>query len=68
MTPLSILVTVGIWVLGQARGSWSAHGVLRVFFAWIVAKLLCSCLCLFDVINELRVMDEKMFNYFLIRK
>jgi hypothetical protein len=33
-----------------------------------VAKLLCSCLCLFDVIVDLHAMDEKAFNDFLIRK
>ena len=26
----------------------------------IMAKLLCSCLCLFDAIVELHVVDEKM--------
>ena len=34
----------------------------------IVAKLLCYCLCLFDVIVELYVVDEKTFNDFLIDK
>ena len=33
-----------------------------------VAKLLGSCLCLFDAINELHAMDGKMFNDFLIRR
>ena len=31
MTPLSILVRVHTWIVGQARGSWSAHGILWVF-------------------------------------
>lgn len=31
-------------------------------------KLLCSCLCVFDVVVELHAMDEKMFNDFLIGK
>ena len=29
------------------------------FTLWIVAKLLCSCLCLFITIIELHSMDEK---------
>ena len=27
ITRLAILVTLCIWVLGQARGTWRAHGV-----------------------------------------
>ena len=38
------------------------------FAFWTVAKLMCSCLCLFDAIIELHVMDESIFNEFLIRK
>ena len=38
-----------IWVIGQARGSLSAHRFPPV---WIVAKIVWSCLCLFDVIVE----------------
>ena len=30
----------------------------------ITAKLLCSCLCLFDAIVELHAIDEKMFMIF----
>ena len=30
-----------------------------------VAKLLCSCLCLFDAIVKLHAMHEKMFNGYL---
>jgi hypothetical protein len=26
---------------------------------WVVAKVVCSCLCLFDAIVELHAMDEK---------
>ena len=29
------------------------------FCSWIVATLLCSCLCLFDAIIELHAMNEK---------
>ena len=36
------------------------------FALWIMAKLLCPCLCLLDAIFEFIVMDEKMFNDFLI--
>ena len=35
---------------------------------WIMAKLLYSCLCLFYAIIESHVIDEKMFNDFLIGK
>ena len=39
------------------------------FSLWIVGKLLCSCLCLFDAIIELHTMDERNdFNDFLIGK
>ena len=68
MTPLCILVAVPSWVMGQARGSWSAHGLPLNFVPQIVAKLLCSCLCFFDATVKLRAMDgKKMFNEFLIR-
>ena len=30
------------------------------FILWIVVKLLCSCLYLFDAISELQAMDEKL--------
>ena len=36
---------------------------LEIFPLSIVAKSLCSCLCLFDAIVKLHAMDEK---YFLI--
>ena len=36
------------------------------FVLWIVAKLLCSCLCLFDASIELHYMNEKTFNDFLL--
>ena len=32
------------------------------------AKLLCSCLCLIDVIVELHVVFEKVFNDFVIER
>ena len=38
------------------------------FALWIVAKLLCSFLCMLDAIVELHATGEKMFNDFLIRK
>ena len=38
------------------------------FALYIVAKLLCFCLCLFDASVELHLMDENMFNDLLIRK
>ena len=50
--PLSILVRVCIWVLGQARGSWSAQWAPMSFALHVVAKLLCYCLCLFNVVIE----------------
>jgi hypothetical protein len=34
----------------------------------IVAKLFCSCLCLFDAIAKLHAMSEKLFDDILIRK
>ena len=33
-----------------------------------MAKLLCCCFCLFNVVVELHAMDEKMFNDSLIGK
>ena len=38
------------------------------FALQFVAKLLCSCLHLFDVVIELHPVDENMFNDFLIGK
>ena len=38
------------------------------FALWIVADLLCSCLCFLDATNELHALDEKMFKDFLLRK
>jgi hypothetical protein len=35
---------------------------------WIMAKLLCYCLCLLDVIVELHAMGENLFNVCLIGK
>ena len=34
----------------------------------IVAKLICSCHCLFDVIVEVHAMHERVFNDFLVVK
>jgi hypothetical protein len=59
MTPLCILVGVPIWVMGQARCSWSAHGLPWNFSPHVVAKLLCSCLCLLDATVKLHAMDGK---------
>jgi hypothetical protein len=48
--------------------------VLEVFMSsielslWMVANIVCSCLCLFDAIIELHAMDEETFNDFLIGK
>ena len=38
------------------------------FSLQIVPNLLCSCLCLCDIIVGLHAMDEKMFNDILIGK
>jgi len=39
------------------------------FVLWIVAKLLCTCLCLFDAIVELHpIIDDKIFNTFFFEK
>ena len=65
-----ILGKVCIRVLGIYK--LEAHGAIRgcrEFAFQIKAKLLCSCLCLFDVIVELRAMDEKrLFNEFCYNK
>ena len=53
MTTLSSLVRVCIWVLGFYKLE-------------VVAKSLCSCLCLLDAMFELCAMDEKMSNDFLV--
>ena len=37
-------------------------GFLDFFSLWSVANLLCSCLCLFDTIVELHVVDEKIIH------
>ena len=61
---MSILVRVCIWVLRFYKlealellkeCSWAPLS----FVLQIVAKLLRSCLCFFDAINELHAMDEK---------
>ena len=35
---------------------------------WVVAKLLCSCLCLFDAINKLHAMDDIIYSDYFIGK
>ena len=67
MTSMSILVRVCTWV--QAFYKHEALGALMGsldFALHIVAKLLCSCLCLFDAIVDLHAKHEKMFNDYLI--
>ena len=56
MTTLSIVFGVGIWVLDalQFGGSWAP----LMFALRNVAKLLFSCLCLFDTIIKPHAMDE----------
>ena len=47
---------LGSWFL-QVGGFWNANGLLELC-SRIVAKLLYSCLCLFDTIIKLQVVDE----------
>ena len=60
MIALSIIVRICIWV--QDFRNWR---ILKCLWAplscdlWIVAKLLCSCLCLYDTVVGLHGMDEK---------
>ena len=56
---------LGPFLLGFAIGSrfynWRPMNHLWAplsFALWIVAKLLCSCICLLDAIFELHVIDE----------
>jgi hypothetical protein len=49
--------------------SVGALGALMRFLAlWIVVKLLCSYLSLFDTIIGLHALNEKTFHHFLIGK
>ena len=64
---------IGPFLLGLHLGSrfykLEALGMLMdslEFVLWIVAKLLCSCLCLFDASIKLHTMDEKKSNDFLL--
>ena len=67
MTIMYVLVRVCVWVLCFRASSvyiLEALGVLmgflEFFFLWIVANLLCSCLCLFDIIVELHAMMKNI--------
>ena len=64
MTTLFILVRVYIWDLGFTNWRFLERSSAPLSFSlWIVVKLLCCYLCLFDAIVELHVMYEKnMFN------
>ena len=55
-----------MWVLGFNITNWSSWNAPLSFALWIVAKLLCSCLLLFDAIIDLHAMDKKLFNDFLV--
>ena len=67
MTTLFVLVGVCIWGLGFMNWRLLERSTTPLSFVlWIVAKLSCSCLCLFDAIVELHAMNDKMFNDFLI--
>ena len=60
MTTLPILVRVFILVLSSREWKFLERSWVSLSFVlWIVTKLLCSCLCLFDIIIELHGMDEK---------
>jgi hypothetical protein len=59
MIIMYVLIKVCIWVLGLCK--LEAFGVLvgiLEFSLHIVAKFLCSCLCLFDIVVELHAMDD----------
>jgi hypothetical protein len=68
MTTMSILVTVcvgvlGFYSLGLLDNSWAPLS----YSPWIVAKISCSSLCVFDANVGLHTMDEKnMLNDFFI--
>ena len=63
MTALPIFARISIWVVGFYKlEALRALMIPLRFSLQIVAKLLCSCLCLFDTIIELHTMDGKMFN------
>ena len=64
MTTLSTLVRVCIWDLGITKTRILERPGSLSFALWIVANLLCYCLCLFDAIVELHAMNENTFNPF----
>ena len=51
----------------QIEGFWTTHASLS-FSLWSMPTLLCSSLCLFGVIVELHVLNENLFDDFLIEK
>ena len=60
MTTLSTLVRGCIWVMGFSIQGLSEHSRALLSVAlWVVAKLLCSCLCLCDAAIELHATNEK---------
>ena len=46
--------------------TWSSHGLPWVLLPGLWLSFMRYCLCVFDAIIELHIMDEKMFNDFLI--
>ena len=68
MAAMPIFVRVCTWVLVfyKLEALECSCAPLRLLSRF-VTKLLCFCLCLFHVIDELHAMNEKMFNDFLIR-
>ena len=59
MTTLSIPIRVCIWVLILSMRLLKLSWVPLGFAPHVKAKILCSCLCLFDAIIELHAMNEK---------
>ena len=60
MVPLMILVRVCIWVLGQPRGFWSAHGLPQVFLSglWLSYYALVA-VCLMQSMSCMQWMERK---------
>ena len=66
MSPLPILIKVCIQVLGiYNRKAFKYSSAPLRFALQVVAKLLCSCLCLFHAIIALHPLNEKKFIDFL---
>jgi hypothetical protein len=69
-TTVSILVRVCIWGLGFYK--LEVHGALMSSLEFFLCGLWLSCcvlvFCLFDAINELHAMDDKIFTHFFIGK